>query len=81
MQRSTPTVPNRPGWSCPGCSTPWSTGGAGSRAGRRANAAGGVALIGTPTATPWEPALTAAMVRTGRAVMEERILPLLQDLS
>ncbi|MET7422412.1 TIGR02679 domain-containing protein [Dactylosporangium sp. NPDC005555] len=47
-----------------------------------ANAAGGLALIGTPTATTWEPALAAAMVHTGRAVMEERVLPLLlQDLS
>jgi uncharacterized protein (TIGR02679 family) len=46
------------------------------------DAAGGVALIGTPTATPWEPPLAAAMVRSGRAVMEERLLPLLlHDLS
>lgn len=47
-----------------------------------ADAAGGLALIGTPTETPWEPTLAAAMVRTGRAVMEERLLPLLlRDLS
>ncbi|MFB9182500.1 TIGR02679 domain-containing protein [Dactylosporangium sucinum] len=41
------------------------------------HAASGVPLIGTPTATPWEPALADAMTRTGHAVMEERILPLL----
>ncbi|MFI5915466.1 TIGR02679 domain-containing protein [Dactylosporangium sp. NPDC051541] len=46
------------------------------------NAADGLALIGTPTATPWDPSLAAAMIRSGRAVMEERLLPLLlQDLS
>ncbi|MGI5246482.1 TIGR02679 domain-containing protein [Dactylosporangium sp. CA-139066] len=39
--------------------------------------ASGVPLLGTPAATPWEPALAETMTRTGRAVMEERILPLL----
>ncbi|MEV8514367.1 DUF2399 domain-containing protein [Dactylosporangium sp. NPDC051484] len=47
-----------------------------------AHAASGVALAGTSTATPWEPALAEMMIHSGRAVMEERILPLLlQDLS
>ncbi|MFG2038919.1 TIGR02679 domain-containing protein [Dactylosporangium sp. NPDC048998] len=47
-----------------------------------AHAASGVRLSGTSTATPWEPALADMMIRSGRAVMEERILPLLlHDLS
>lgn len=41
----------------------------------------GPALVGTPAATPWDPALGAAMREVGRAVMEERLLPpLLADL-
>lgn len=41
----------------------------------------GVPLVGAPTATPWDPALADAMLRGGRAVMEERLLPvLLADL-
>jgi uncharacterized protein (TIGR02679 family) len=41
----------------------------------------GLALAGTPAATPWDPALAEAMRRCGRAVMEERILStLLNDL-
>jgi uncharacterized protein (TIGR02679 family) len=47
-----------------------------------AHAATGVPLVGAPAATPWEPALALTMTETGRAVMEERILPLLlHDLS
>ncbi|WP_432833822.1 TIGR02679 domain-containing protein [Dactylosporangium sp. CA-092794] len=47
-----------------------------------AHAAGGVPLIGSPAASPWDPALADTMIATGRAVMEERILPLLlRDLS
>ncbi|MBX6751798.1 MAG: TIGR02679 family protein [Micromonosporaceae bacterium] len=39
----------------------------------------GPRLTGTPAATPWDPALAAAMHRHGRAVMEERLLPVLLD--
>ncbi|MFI5835399.1 DUF2399 domain-containing protein [Micromonospora sp. NPDC051300] len=37
----------------------------------------GTALIGTPTRTPWDESLGESMRRTGRAVMEERLLDLL----
>ncbi|MEO3748424.1 TIGR02679 family protein [Plantactinospora sp. B5E13] len=37
----------------------------------------GTALLGTPTRTPWDESLGEAMRRTGRAVMEERLLDLL----
>lgn len=41
----------------------------------------GTALLGTPTRTPWEEALGESMRRTGRAVMEERLLDqLITDL-
>ncbi len=39
----------------------------------------GLPLRGTPVATPWDPALDEAMRRTGRAVMEERLISLLLD--
>lgn len=40
-----------------------------------ATAAGsGGALIGTPSVTPWDPALGELMRRHGRSVMEERVL-------
>lgn len=45
-------------------------------------AATGVPLLGSPAATPWDPPLSGAMRKTGRAVMEERLLgQLLGDLS
>jgi uncharacterized protein (TIGR02679 family) len=37
----------------------------------------GLALAGPPAATPWDPTLAEAMRRCGRAVMEERLLPML----
>jgi uncharacterized protein (TIGR02679 family) len=41
----------------------------------------GVPLLGSPAATPWDPSLSAAMRKKGRAVMEERLLgQLLGDL-
>jgi uncharacterized protein (TIGR02679 family) len=41
----------------------------------------GIPLAGAPAATPWDPALAELMARTGRAVMEERLLDvLLADL-
>ena len=41
----------------------------------------GVPLLGSPAATPWDPSLSAAMRKNGRAVMEERLLgQLLGDL-
>ncbi|MCZ7421081.1 TIGR02679 domain-containing protein [Verrucosispora sp. WMMA2044] len=41
----------------------------------------GTALLGTPTETPWDPSLGESMRRTGRAVMEERLLDrLIADL-
>jgi uncharacterized protein (TIGR02679 family) len=44
-------------------------------------AGSGPALLGTPVATPWDPALMDEMGRSGRAVMEERLLDrLLADL-
>jgi uncharacterized protein (TIGR02679 family) len=44
-------------------------------------ATSGPALLGTPAPTPWDPPLAGAMRETGRAVMEERLLPhLLGDL-
>jgi hypothetical protein len=47
----------------------------------RAAAGSGTPLVGAATDTPWEPALRDAMCRTGRAVMEERLLSdLLLDL-
>jgi hypothetical protein len=43
---------------------------------------GGVRLVGTPAATPWEPGLAEAMRHAGRAVMEERLIAdLLADVS
>jgi uncharacterized protein (TIGR02679 family) len=42
----------------------------------------GIPLVGTAAETPWEPALSALMRGTGRAVMEERLLDtLLSDLT
>lgn len=39
-------------------------------------------LKGTPSPSPWDPDLAVAMVRSGRTVMEERLIPLLlADLS
>ncbi|WP_433228913.1 TIGR02679 family protein [Actinomadura formosensis] len=39
-------------------------------------------LRGSPASSPWEPVLATRMRRTGRAVMEERLIPLLlTDLS
>jgi uncharacterized protein (TIGR02679 family) len=47
----------------------------------QAACAQGPPLRGTRAATPWDPALAEAMQRTGRAVMEERLLgSLLDDL-
>jgi uncharacterized protein (TIGR02679 family) len=47
----------------------------------QAAAASGPPLAGRPVDTPWDPALREAMSRTGRAVMEERLLrQLLADL-
>jgi uncharacterized protein (TIGR02679 family) len=47
----------------------------------RAYAGSGPNLLGTPTETPWDAALRAAMIGDGRAVMEERLLDsLLHDL-
>ncbi|MEQ4301702.1 TIGR02679 family protein [Plantactinospora sp. B6F1] len=41
----------------------------------------GTALLGTPVATPWDESLGESMRRTGRAVMEERLLDrLIADL-
>ncbi|WP_405427748.1 TIGR02679 family protein [Micromonospora sp. NBC_00617] len=41
----------------------------------------GTALLGTPTGTPWDESLGESMRRTGRAVMEERLLDrLIADL-
>ena len=38
-------------------------------------------LKGPPAASPWEPGLAEAMARHGRAIMEERLIPvLLEDL-
>jgi uncharacterized protein (TIGR02679 family) len=39
----------------------------------------GQPLVGTPTATPWDPQLAIDMHATGRSVMEERVLPVLLD--
>jgi uncharacterized protein (TIGR02679 family) len=36
-------------------------------------------LRGTPSTSPWDPALAAALATSGRAVMEERLVPLLLD--
>jgi hypothetical protein len=39
-------------------------------------------LRGAPAGSPWDPALATALHERGRAVMEERIIPvLLADLS
>jgi uncharacterized protein (TIGR02679 family) len=39
-------------------------------------------LRGTPGSSPWDPGLAARMRQTGRAVMEERLIPLLlEDLA
>jgi hypothetical protein len=39
-------------------------------------------LRGHPAPSPWDPALASRMAATGRAVMEERLIPLLlSDLS
>jgi uncharacterized protein (TIGR02679 family) len=40
----------------------------------RPHASSGPALAGVPTDTPWDPPLRSAMTRSGRAVMEERLL-------
>ena len=41
----------------------------------------GAALRGAAAASPWDPRLAESMLRTGRAVMEERLIPhLLRDL-
>jgi uncharacterized protein (TIGR02679 family) len=34
-------------------------------------------LRGTPSASPWDPALATALSSTGRSVMEERLVPML----
>ncbi|GAA4719266.1 TIGR02679 family protein [Phytohabitans rumicis] len=45
-------------------------------------AGSGPALLGVPAQSPWDPSLSAAMGRVGRAVMEERLLDdLLADLA
>ena len=47
----------------------------------RAAVPSGPVLVGRPVDTPWDPALCQAMSRTGRAVMEERLIrQLLADL-
>lgn len=47
----------------------------------RAGEGSGQPLLGTPTATPWDPQLSTEMIAKGRSVMEERLLPhLLDDL-
>ena len=47
----------------------------------RAATASGPVLLGTPAQTPWDPALSDEMCRSGRAVMEESVLAeLLADL-
>jgi uncharacterized protein DUF2399 len=39
-------------------------------------------LTGHPATSPWNPALAEALAATGRAVMEERLLPaLIADLA
>jgi uncharacterized protein (TIGR02679 family) len=55
--------------------TPWRM----SAADYRAGLAGGesTSLTGTPAASPWDPELAAELTTEGRAVMEERLLPLL----
>jgi hypothetical protein len=41
----------------------------------------GAPLRGAPAASPWQPELASTMARTGRSVMEERLIPeLLDDL-
>jgi hypothetical protein len=46
-----------------------------------ADAAGGLPLVGTPADSPWDPTLARVMRNSGRAVMEERLLPsLLSDV-
>ncbi len=39
----------------------------------------GPTLVGSPVPTPWDPPLAQTMARVGRAVMEERLLPVLLD--
>ncbi len=39
----------------------------------------GPVLVGSPVPTPWDPPLADEMLRVGRAVMEERLLPVLLD--
>jgi hypothetical protein len=39
----------------------------------------GPPLLGGPAPTPWDLGLGYEMARTGRAVMEERLLPILLD--
>lgn len=57
------------------CATPWRMGLADYEA--ALHAGDSVALRGHPAASPWEEALASRMSETGRAVMEERLLPLL----
>ncbi|MEU5943684.1 DUF2399 domain-containing protein [Micromonospora sp. NPDC047548] len=53
----------------------WRTRGAYAAARTGLPAAGtGTALLGTPAGTPWDESLGESMRRTGRAVMEERLL-------
>jgi hypothetical protein len=45
-------------------------------------AGSGPTLLGTPAESPWDPSLSDALSRVGRAVMEERLLDdLLADLA
>jgi uncharacterized protein (TIGR02679 family) len=53
-----------------GSATPWRM----SAGDYRVLANRGAPLVGSPAATPWDPALAAAMGAAGRAVMEERLL-------
>ena len=39
----------------------------------------GPVLVGSPVETPWDPPLADEMCRVGRAIMEERLLPVLLD--
>jgi hypothetical protein len=42
----------------------------------------GSPLRGAAAASPWDPGLAVSLARTGRAVMEERLIPqLLRDLA
>jgi uncharacterized protein (TIGR02679 family) len=60
---------------------PWRFGAPDYLAGVRACASEHVALSGVPQETPWDPALAALMIETGRVVYEESVAgPLLADL-